>query len=813
MAFSLVLLPSSPAAAATQGISGQVTGPSGTPLPGVDVWFFIDTGDGHFAPYDYATTDALGNYAEQLPASTFQVAFADPDGGFISEYYDDAPTSETAETVTVTTSHVTAAINAQLAAGGHITGHAAGGAGGWVEGWTESSPGAGDWQPSYETWVDPTGDYDLGGLPSGNYRVQFRVEDFAPEFWKDEADVTSATPIAVAAPDTVSGIDPTLTPNGHITGHVEDGNGAAIADAEVDAYTLDGSEWEQDWEGWAVTDADGDYDLSLPPGNYRIGFVAGGFADEFYDDVRSVEDGTSIPVASGATATGKDAVLEQGASISGTVTLPAGVDPYASEDGVVTAVDTATNKRVGLTWVDADSSTGDTYPYTLNGLPQGSYRVEFAHLDGPATSEAQFFQDHPESAGAASADAVTLTPGQQETGVDATLRAGGTISGTLVDGNGDPLEGCDVVAFNSVHHLVRRVGTTGADGTFQVTGLTTDQYGVAVGDPYGVGNPCAVTEYYTNTSGDLSESSAGIVPVAAAPGSDTALPHDLVYGGSATKSVTNTTAPTVPAAAPVVGSPVTANPGTWDPSDATLAYQWKADGAPISGATSASYTPVTADVGKKLSVTVTASKEDYTSTSKDSNQTAAVVGTGQTVTMASTSPPSVAGIPRVGQQLTADAGSWYPTGPTTAVQWLRNGVPVAGATGSTYALGADDVGARISVRVTATRDGYQPATTTSAATTPILAGIITLTDVPHLLGRLKVGKVLSAVPPTCTPGATSVRYQWLRNGVAIKGPAARRARYKLVRADRGKKISVRITVLRAGYTPTASVAKRAGKVR
>ena len=39
----------------------------------------------------------------------------------------------------------------------------------------------------------------------------------------------------------------------------------------------------------------------------------------------------------------------------------------------------------------------------------------------------------------------------------------------------------------------------------------------------------------------------------------------------------------------IVGSTLTALPGTWVPADAAFGYVWKADGTPIAGATSSTY--------------------------------------------------------------------------------------------------------------------------------------------------------------------------------------------------------------------------------
>lgn len=57
---------------------------------------------------------------------------------------------------------------------------------------------------------------------------------------------------------------------------------------------------------------------------------------------------------------------------------------------------------------------------------------------------------------------------------------------------------------------------------------------------------------------------------------------------------------------PEVGTAFVATPGTYSAPAPNLTYQWFADGIPISAATSASYTPVSADIGKRLYVTETA---------------------------------------------------------------------------------------------------------------------------------------------------------------------------------------------------------------
>ncbi len=58
--------------------------------------------------------------------------------------------------------------------------------------------------------------------------------------------------------------------------------------------------------------------------------------------------------------------------------------------------------------------------------------------------------------------------------------------------------------------------------------------------------------------------------------------------------------------APTVGTRLTATTGRWSPSDATLRVQWYADGQPIAAATGSSYDVSAADLGKRITVQVTA---------------------------------------------------------------------------------------------------------------------------------------------------------------------------------------------------------------
>ncbi|MEM9840526.1 MAG: hypothetical protein AAF830_15405, partial [Pseudomonadota bacterium] len=68
--------------------------------------------------------------------------------------------------------------------------------------------------------------------------------------------------------------------------------------------------------------------------------------------------------------------------------------------------------------------------------------------------------------------------------------------------------------------------------------------------------------------------------------------------------------------------------------------------------------------------------------------------------------PELGGTPEIGSTLSVTAGVWSgTTPPDLSYQWMRNGVDVAEATGTTYLLGAADDGTDIRCRVTAEADG------------------------------------------------------------------------------------------------------------
>jgi hypothetical protein len=81
--------------------------------------------------------------------------------------------------------------------------------------------------------------------------------------------------------------------------------------------------------------------------------------------------------------------------------------------------------------------------------------------------------------------------------------------------------------------------------------------------------------------------------------------------------------------------------------------------------------------------------------------------------------PTITGTPTVGQTLTAGNGTWSATPDSYTYVWRRGGVAISGATSSTYVVVSGDIGATITVTVTAIKAGYVSGSATSAATATV----------------------------------------------------------------------------------------------
>jgi hypothetical protein len=296
----------------------------------------------------------------------------------------------------------------------------------------------------------------------------------------------------------------------------------------------------------------------------------------------------------------------------------------------------------------------------------------------------------------------------------------------------------------------------------------------------------------------------------------------------ATATAASNSTATIPSAPPVNtvrpalsgtarrGSTLTATPGTWSGIGNRSSYEWQrsrdqgASWQGIDGATSPTYALTTADVGATVRVSVTMTNPERSAT-QASTATATVAGDGPVNTVA----PTISGTAQRTVTLTSSPGTWSGNGNAYAYQWQRDGVDIAGATGTGYELTAADVGAKVRLLVTATNpDGAS--SRASAATATVKAAPPVNTGLPIVTGATLRATTLSASQGSWSGPGISFAYQWQHDSGSgftdIAGATA--PTYLLGVADVGTTLRIRVTASNADASVTvtgmASSVVRAG---
>ena len=261
-----------------------------------------------------------------------------------------------------------------------------------------------------------------------------------------------------------------------------------------------------------------------------------------------------------------------------------------------------------------------------------------------------------------------------------------------------------------------------------------------------------------------------------------------------------TTAPKITGEAKV-GKVLTGTAPVWDTTGVSTTYQWLRAGSPITGATALTYTVAPEDVGKAIALKATGTKSGGTPGTSTSAPVTGVIGDAPTATTA----PAISGTPKVGETLTVSAPVWSVATVVTTYQWQRNGTAIPGATGTTYAVTPEDVGAALTAKATGTKTGYTPGSATTTPVTGALGDAPTPTSAPTVLGTPKIGEQLTANPGAWGTPEPTFAYQWRRDGVAI--PGATSPTYTVLAADAAHSLSFAVTATREGYAPGSATSE------
>ena len=676
-------------ASSTASISGVVTGSDspGVGLANVQVQLNLAGG----TQVDSTSTDSTGAYSfTGLQAATYRVQFSDD--------YTTGHLGTTSSPLTVSDGQTASGVNASLVLGGIITGTVSLASGPLTQPVSvalikqgATVTGIGD---LFAIGTAADGSFTFTGISAGSYTLAFMgnyfgqpADDVAPQFWSGATTLADASYFTVTPGQTVTDRNAVLQQGSSVSGTVT-AAGSPVSFGFVQAV-------EQN--GWIVangsTASDGTYTLhGLPAGPLTLEFLpsfAGNFLPQWWSGASTAADATYFDVPAATALTGYDVQLASGASISGTIEDADGnpipfSSVYALKAGNVYGVSG---------FVDGSGT------YTIGGLSAGDYTVQFDGSGGSSYATSWWNGASTQ----ATATLIHVADQQQVTGIDTHLGQGATISGTV---SGLASDGNTFAAANATITAYRPDGS-------QASQVYADQSG-----SYSVSNlPAGTYDLYIEPQGDTTDfapqwyldaaSQAIATPLTVTAG-QTLGGTDVTLAAAVSLPHLTTATATISGAARV-GNTLTAKPGAWKPKHVTFAYQWLRSGVPIAGATHAQYHLVQADAGSTLTVSVTGSKTGYASATVASAPTSLVTGGKLTGVR-----PTISGTPQVGSTLTAVTGNWSPAPVTLAIQWLRDGKKIAGATAPDYVVVAADRGAKLTASVTGSKPGFTPDTETSA---------------------------------------------------------------------------------------------------
>lgn len=256
---------------------------------------------------------------------------------------------------------------------------------------------------------------------------------------------------------------------------------------------------------------------------------------------------------------------------------------------------------------------------------------------------------------------------------------------------------------------------------------------------------------------------------------------------------------------PIVGEVLTLTQPVWNLLPGELLstdVTWLCDGTPIPGTEDVwTYVPTEAQAGCLMTAQVVTTVLGFLPLTMVTDALA-VAGIGETAVTPDGAPTVKADKgAKTGTTVSVSmAASWKQEGVTTTYQWLRNGQPIAGRTGTQYTLTKDDVDQSISARAVGKKDGMTEGVSTSNAIKGVIGDALVPTRQPVITGTPAPGQTLGIDPGAWGTGETpTFTYQWRRDTSDVAGATG--ATYAVTSGDVGHTLTVVVTATRAGYLP------------
>ena len=562
----------------------------------------------------------------------------------------------------------------------------------------------------------------------------------------------------------------------------------ALKNVDVSLYRFAGSRWNH--IETVVSTSTGAYAFPyLEPGSYTVVYdatrlqkkyasvYAGGLAAIGTTDAPAPDAALSSFYVTAGKATTVNQKLLTGGSIAGTVRGGASALPGVGVRAMLLAGN-PTDGFTGATFAKAAAATsGTTGAFTVTGLSTGYYALSFDPTPAQDASFRDSFSDP--ALGATAPQWIRVTAGATAKAPVTTLSSStafATVQGSLA---GAPTTAAGTVRFFTLDDRQAGVATISSSGTFsialpggryryQVRPSNTAQPGTPYRPTYGT-----VDAHATHLQNLPTSAFAAEAPMAFSP------------------------QPTVDAADNRSGDVFTVTAATNHPTTTRLTYQWLRSGIPIFGARSASFRTGAADVGSQLSVRVGVVDLD------GGENISTTVDAGSPVTLGAApellQQPSVQPSTNVtlGTVVRAVPGATSPAATNFAYQWYSDGLPIGGATASSYTVAVGD--SELSVEVTPVLAGreaglsdFSPSVAVSLKPAPVVK------TAPKVTSKALAGGVTrySISATTWTPASTST-VTWRADGA----PAGSGSTFDATGEFAGMAITAEVRAQLTGYAP------------
>lgn len=320
---------------------------------------------------------------------------------------------------------------------------------------------------------DMNGYYTVRGIAAGTYKVMVDTWGISTATYLSEwagsaphSTFDTATVLTVTGTSTLNHSNIVVTKAAKITGNVISATGVALAGVDLEVF--DAAD-EYSPIAFAETDKLGNFVLDgLAAGSYKVQIdprelKTASYRLSWADRKENFDSASVYSLATGESINLTDTEALSGAQISGKVIEARGGKAIAN---VTVNAYSATGQHEWVSTAYTDAAGN----YVLRGLPAGTYKVEFDGNDETPTSYLPAWFGN--AATAETAAVIKLASQQVKTSVNYSLVRGATVSGRVVDANGDGVEGVYVYPHGPTNGLWNgAIGRTDELGNYVLKGV------------------------------------------------------------------------------------------------------------------------------------------------------------------------------------------------------------------------------------------------------------------------------------------------------------------------------------------------------